>query len=192
MIRLSPAEMAMAKHVMKDFFMAAINIGLQAPAQEAAFGHPVSRLIKDAAEKSLDVLSEELLTAFGDQGEYPLNGSGLKLLWGAHFRGPGRDQTHIFLVIYCDHSDGVYPTTIKALKETIKEHRCFSILSISRGQNQSTQNFEYFDFVNLPRRAGSTLKSYLNEGLKLTEPKSFRSVFFEASKTSMPMSFLPA
>lgn len=122
MSKLNEVEMAMAKRVMRQFFMAAINVGLHATPEEVAFGHPVSHLINEAVEKGLDALVEKLLTAFGDQGEYALNGSGLKLLWGGSLKGPGRDITHLHLAIYCDHGDGAYPVTVTALKAVIKEH----------------------------------------------------------------------
>jgi len=121
MNQLSPAEMDMAKEVMTRFFKAAINIGLQATPEEVAFSHPVSHLVNEAVEKGAEGLAEELLTSFGGQGEYALNGSGLKLLWGESLRGPGSDQIHLRLAIYCDHGDGVYPSTLPALKALIKE-----------------------------------------------------------------------
>jgi hypothetical protein len=113
----SDFELAKAKKTMCSFFMSAISIGLHAPANEVKYGHPVSQLIKDAAENSVDGLAEHLLRY--EQGEYRLNGAGLKVFWRWERQSelkPGR----LCLSVLSDHGH-VYDDTVNKLKELIKE-----------------------------------------------------------------------
>lgn len=113
-------DMERAEERLVEFLTTAVTIGLRASEAEVEFGHPVRHLIEDAIAMSVRSLAQDMLTRYGRQGEYRLNGSGLKLYW--HWHRNAERQGYLGLTVGGDQ-DRYYPKTLPALKEFILEKR---------------------------------------------------------------------
>lgn len=102
------------------FFNAAADISLRASAEEVRFGHPCGRLIMDALRGGGDALAEHMLTMRGMEGEYRLNGAGLKLWW--HWESGKGETGHLALSVGGDQ-ESCYPKTAPELKKLIADNR---------------------------------------------------------------------
>jgi hypothetical protein len=103
------------RRLLRDIALA----GQRAPAQEVNFGPPCSYLISEGFEKGVDEIIDWMVSPKTVR-EFPINGAGLKLVWGTNFPSSLAPED-LYFVITGDQ-DGSYPVTVGRIKEIIKEH----------------------------------------------------------------------